>query len=325
MRRLNRILRSIETSSTQGLRQTGAIPRGRTLTGELKKIKVGDYLTRKNVAPIWLNKEDTVLEAIKKMNDKKVGSVLICNKDRELTGIFTERDYLYKLVLEGRSSNNTALQDVMTADVMVGKPSYNLDLCCSLMAKTARRHLPICDIQGNTLTPNQKVIGVVTAKDMVNEVAKITESSNIAILEETVANVFDYLGRNSSQECYVHATDTVFTALSVMKKYQIGGLFVTDYQKVVGMFTERDYLTKGIVQGRISKETQVSEVMNKSVVCVKPNSSVGECLSVMFQNNIQTLPIIPIIGTEIDDQEKDEIIGMITSMDVLQFLESEDV
>lgn len=139
-----------------------------------------------------------------------------------------------------------------------------------------------------------------------------------------MSDVFEWLGRESSEECYVQSTDNVYHALESMKAMNVGGVFVTEDQQLVGIFTERDYVKNIILKGRTSKTTQVGEVMKKDIFTVAPSSSVFEILDIMAKTNIQTLPVVPLIGMEINDAEKDTLIGMITTMDVLRFLNSQD-
>lgn len=69
-----------------------------------------------------------------------------------MAGIFTERDYLYKLILEGRNSKATKVEQVMTTNVVTAYPYEDLDACSSIMAKSGKRHIPIVDIENGTFT-----------------------------------------------------------------------------------------------------------------------------------------------------------------------------
>jgi len=90
---------------------------------------------------------------------------------------------------------------------------------------------------------------------------------------------------------------------------------------VVGIFGERDYVRNIILKGRSSKTTEVGEVMNTSVITIGPSSSVHECLSIMANKNVRTLPVVSLVGQEINSCEKDSVLGLITPLDVLQFIE----
>jgi len=238
----------------------------------------------------------------------------------EVAGIFTERDYLYKLILEGKTSKATPVKDVMTPNVSVAYSSFDLEKCSRLIATSGKRHLPVCEGEETNCT---EVIGMISAKDIVKQIAKLSEKFFVPVLTERVADVFDFLARTSSQQCYISKSGTVFAALQLMRKHKIGGLWVTDDQKLSGIFTERDYLNNIILKGRSSKTTLVEEAMSKNVQFVDPSTLVRDCIKLMANNDFQTMPVMPMLGDDINDQERDSPIGLITSMDVIKFLESE--
>lgn len=86
----------------------------------------------------------SVLDAIKLMADKTVGSLLIMQGD-ELQGIMTERDYARKVIIKGRSSETTEVGEIMTTDVCSATSQHTVNDCMALMDKRKIRHLPIVD------------------------------------------------------------------------------------------------------------------------------------------------------------------------------------
>ena len=108
---------------------------------------------------IWsVQPDDTVLDSLKMMADKGVGALLVMN-DEKLVGIVTERDYARKVILEGKSSNRTAVRDIMSDKVLCVSPDRTVDQCMALMTDKRARHLPVLD--------QKKVIGVVSIGDLV--------------------------------------------------------------------------------------------------------------------------------------------------------------
>lgn len=108
---------------------------------------------------IWAVKpDDTVFEAVKLMADRGVGSLLVLDGDK-LVGIVTERDYARKIILEDKSSKNTAVGDVMTRKVLCATPERTIDECMALMTDKRARHLPVVD--------HKRVVGVVSIGDLV--------------------------------------------------------------------------------------------------------------------------------------------------------------
>lgn len=86
--------------------------------------------------------------------------------------------------------------------------------------------------------------------------------------------------------------DTVFHALSVMAKNDVGALLVLDGGQLVGIFSERDYARKIILQGKSSKETLVREIMSDRVAYVTPNATLDECMALMTNKHFRHLPIL---------------------------------
>jgi CBS domain-containing protein len=90
----------------------------------------------------------------------------------------------------------------------------------------------------------------------------------------------------------VRATDTVLTALGVMAEHDIGAVLVFDGDAIAGILTERDYARKVALAGRSSKDSPVGAIMTADVVCVPPNRSVGDCMTLMTERRVRHLPVV---------------------------------
>jgi len=106
---------------------------------------------------------------------------------------------------------------------------------------------------------------------------------------------------------------TVLDALKMMADYEIGALVVLDGDRLSGIFSERDYARKVILQGKASKDTAVAEIMTHKVVCVQPEQSVEECMALMTDKRIRHLPVL----------EDKKVIGVISIGDVVKEVISE--
>ena len=102
--------------------------------------------------------DDTVLAALGVMADRDIGAVLVVDGDK-LLGILTERDYARKVALAGRSSKDSPVSAIMTANVVCVPPSRTVEECMGLMTERRVRHLPVVD--------NGRVIGLVSIGDLV--------------------------------------------------------------------------------------------------------------------------------------------------------------
>jgi len=100
----------------------------------------------------------------------------------------------------------------------------------------------------------------------------------------------------------VSPDETVYNALALMAKKEIGALVVVENGKMVGIISERDYARKVILKGKSSKETPVREIMTSDVIHVSPDQKVGKCLSLMTKKRIRHLPVL----------ENDQLVGLLT-------------
>jgi signal-transduction protein with cAMP-binding, CBS, and nucleotidyltransferase domain len=94
------------------------------------------------------------------MAENNVGAVIIVDKDHNL-GIFTERDYCRKIILMGRSSLNTPIQEIMTKNMITVRPEQKLEDCIELMTRYHIRHLPVQE--------DDKIVGIVSMRDVMEE------------------------------------------------------------------------------------------------------------------------------------------------------------
>jgi len=101
---------------------------------EILADKTGDLLT--------IDADDSVLDAVRKMVEANVGSLLV-NVDGHVQGIVTERDYLRRVTLEGRTEQDTPVREIMTSPLIVIGPETTIDECMALMTDRRIRHLPV--------------------------------------------------------------------------------------------------------------------------------------------------------------------------------------
>jgi CBS domain-containing protein len=119
---------------------------------------VKDILASKG-REVWsVAPNDTVFAAVQVMADKEIGALLVM-RDEVLCGIVTERDYARKVILEGRTSRDTLVSDVMTTDVLSAAPEHTVEECMALMTNKRARHLPVID--------DKQVVGLVSIGDLV--------------------------------------------------------------------------------------------------------------------------------------------------------------
>ena len=102
-------------------------------------------------------------------------------------------------------------------------------------------------------------------------------------------------------------TDSVLNALELMAEVNIGAVLVTEGEKIVGIFSERDYARKVELRGKESKNTPIKDVMTKQMITVTTDTTVNQCMALMKQHSIRHLPVV----------ENDKLIGLVSMRDVV--------
>ena len=138
--------------------------------------KVSDILSRKGRNIVSIPPETTVLEALKLMAEKNIGSVMVM-RDQQFLGIMTERDYSRKVVLNGKSSTDTLVSEIMTVDFPPVSPSDTIEHCMELMTANTIRYLPVFE--------NNALCSIISMSDVVK--------ATILGQEETITQLKDYL------------------------------------------------------------------------------------------------------------------------------------
>jgi len=99
----------------------------------------------------------------------------------------------------------------------------------------------------------------------------------------------------------------VIDALDLMTKENIGAVLIIDGDRLEGIFSERDYARKGIIQGRKAKSTPVTEVMTKNVFTVTPEMNLEDCMALFSDKHIRHLPVV----------SEGKVIGMLSIGDIV--------
>ena len=138
--------------------------------------KVADILHRKGQNVFSIDAGTSVLDALKLMADKNIGSVVITEAG-EYAGLLTERDYARKVVLMGRSSDETIVRDIMSTGIPRVAQSDSIDQCMHLMSEGNVRYLPVFD--------GDSQIGIISINDVVAE--------TILLHEQTIEHLQSYI------------------------------------------------------------------------------------------------------------------------------------
>jgi CBS domain-containing protein len=139
---------------------------------------ISAVLGQKNREIFSVRPDTCVDDAVKMMDEKNVGALLVMKGDK-LVGMLSERDYARKVMLRGKKSSDTKVADIMSSNLTVTNPSEGVEECLRAMTEKRFRHLPVLDEKG-------KVIGVVSIGDLVKYVISC-QSAAIAHLESYIS------------------------------------------------------------------------------------------------------------------------------------------
>ena len=138
--------------------------------------KVSNILARKGASVITIDATTSVLDALRLMDDKNIGSVVVTD-DGQYCGLLTERDYARKVILRGKSSEETSVREIMTTDLPHIIPENTVETCMHIMSENNVRYLPVFK--------NDQLCGIISITDLVTE--------TILTHEETIEQLRSYI------------------------------------------------------------------------------------------------------------------------------------
>jgi len=129
--------------------------------------------------------------------------------------------------------------------------------------------------------------------------------------------VKDILRRKGNDVISVSPQSSVLDALKLMAEKNVAGVLVMEGEKLVGIFTERDYARKIILKGKTSADSKISEVMVSNLITITPDNDLTDCMQLMTNKNIRHLPVV----------ENGKLTGLISIGDVVRTIieEQKDV
>ena len=127
--------------------------------------RLEDFLKLNKNRQIWtISKDQSVMQALILMSEKNIGAIIIVDNNDFPIGIFSERDYARKIILKGKSSKDTLLDEVMSKELITVTRDYKIDQCMEIMNEKRIRHLPVLE--------NKKIIGIISIGDVLKIMIK---------------------------------------------------------------------------------------------------------------------------------------------------------
>lgn len=138
--------------------------------------KVSQILNRKGNNVITITPDITVLDALKQMAEKNIGSIVVL-ENGNYVGVLTERDYARKVILKGKSSTSTLVSEIMSTGLPRITPDNSLETCMQIMSENNIRYLPVFE--------NDQLCGIISINDVIKE--------TILTQEEMIAHLQNYI------------------------------------------------------------------------------------------------------------------------------------
>jgi CBS domain-containing protein len=259
--------------------------------------KVEDIMTREvvTIAP-----ENTLYEATKIMGEKRVGSLVVVKYDTPV-GIITERDLLSKAVCSGidlkkdwlvggTSIKEEKVEKVMSYPLVTVSAKASIKDAAKMMIEKKIRRLGV--------RKSGKLVGIMTASDLIRSLPEVPEAMRMWF-------EVDYF--MAKRVITVEEKTLVDAVAKIMGENRIGSVIVTSQGEPKGIFTERDLLTKFLVQDK-PLTTEVGKVCSSPLITAPLGISVKDAAAIMSSKGIRRLPIV----------EKGKIVGIVTARDLVE-------
>jgi len=278
-------------SDTEDFMQTGqkqCIPR----QSEIGRIMVSDVLT--------ITPENTLYEAAKIMGENRIGSLIVM-KYKTPVGIITERDLLREVVdkeiaLEkdwlagGVSIKEEKVEKIMSYPLITISRESSIKEAAQMMIEKKIRRLAV--------TESGKLVGIVTAADLIRCLPETPESMHVWF----EVDYFMSKGIITADE-----ETSVEGVAKIMGEKGIGSVIITSHGEPIGIFTERDLLTKFLARDK-SLKIEVGKVCSSPLITAPLGISIHDAAAIMTSKHIKRLPIT----------KKDKLVGILSARDLVE-------
>jgi CBS domain-containing protein len=233
---------------------------------------------------LTVNQESNVASAIKIMEDRNIGSVVV-NDNLGPCGVFTERDLLSKVVIQGKDPEETRVSEVTSPKFPSIDSSMTVSETAAAMVEMKSRLMVFEDAI---------LVGIVTPTDLVKALEGVDDDFSILkVISTNVTTVFP----DTAAGVVVH----------LMNDRKIGSVIVADRERWKGIFTERDLL-KRILAPRRGLDTRVGEVASSPLITKEPGLLGREAAGTMALHRVKRLPLL--LG--------EEGVGIVTARDLVE-------
>jgi len=244
--------------------------------------KVADIMSRK---VITTTPDTTMIQAAKTMGEKHIGSLIVI-KYKTPVAIVTERDLLSRVLATGMDMRKTLVGDIMSYPLIKICPTFEIrEAARTMINKKGRLGVFVCG----------KLAGIITASDLIRSMPEAPETSMV---------VDEFMTREIVS---VNEDETVLAAAGIMGQQRVGSVIVTNGERPLGIFTERDLLSTFIACSQ-PLDIPIGDACSGLMTSAPAGISIHEAARIMAAKHIRRLPIM----------KKKEIAGIITARDLVE-------
>lgn len=254
-------------------------------------ISYREYLKHKHISDImtknlvYIESDATMFDAAKLMGERHIGSLLVKGPERP-SGIVTERDLLTRVIAAEKDPKNVRVSEVMSPRLITIKPQATIKEGARMMIKEKGRL---------AVTEGRRVVGIVTASDLIRSLPDAPETS---------VPVNRYMTKKV--EC-IEPQMKVWDVAKKMGRERIGSVIVKKENKPWGIFTERDLLSKVIFRGA-DLQDPVDKYSSAPLITISPQYSIHKAALTMAEKHIRRLPVF----------KEGQLVGIITARDLVE-------
>ena len=259
---------------------------------EIKQIMTQEVVT--------ITPENTLYEAARIMGEKHIGSLIVVKYDTPV-GIITERDLLREVVAReidlekdwlvgGVTIKEEKVKEIMSYPLNTISLTSNIKEAAQMMIEKKIRRLAVRE--------SGKVVGIITASDLIRSLPEVPETMHVWF-------EVDYF--MSKRVITVDEETPVDSVAKIMGEKSIGSVIITSHGEPIGIFTERDLLTKFLAEDR-SLKIEVGKACSSPLITAHMGISVHDAAFIMTSKHIRRLPIT----------REGELVGILTARDLLE-------
>jgi CBS domain-containing protein len=257
----------------------------------------------------------SVAECLAIMASNNYGCLLIHSDDNKIIGLISERDVLKKSLTKDGKFGTAPVSEFMTKDPQTLKANLSIARALHLMSVGGFRHIPVVPAtSGKSL--------IFTSTDLFSYIyqqltSKIEKDQNFLFDKNSVDQFFlsNLSILSPTPAVLAQSTDSVETALNLMSKNNQGACLITDSNsRILGIFTERDFLRKIAAKSGSSLKIQLQEIMTTSPETLHPSASVAYAFNIMVNKGFRHLPIV---------NEEEKVTGVLSVKNFINYISAQ--